>query len=256
MNEHGTSATIVRKGYAAPDKLDEYRIVGLWPAEERLVERYFTPGGTLLDIGCGAGRTSIPLAEKGFQVTAIDLTPEMIDAARIQAEEHEQLIDFRVMNASSLSFDDASFADVLFSFNGYEHVPEDGQHGAVLAEAFRVLRPGGHFILTSRSGVAFGRRWAAWAWMLVRHLLLRPLGLASRELGWGDMVNKEGYFHYRSPFYIRRLLRLAGFKPVLFNSRRNIEAGRDASFFTNFSADICLFFVARKPDREWTDAVP
>ena len=246
MSRH-PARSIVTAAYSAAGVVANYVQAGLWQAEEALVKTYFEPGGALLDIGCGAGRTSIALAESGFRVTGIDVVPEMIEAATKQAASCEAPVQWAVMDAANLDFDDASFAQAIFSFNGYEHIPDDGAHRRVLTEAWRVLKPGGFFILTSRSGVAFGRRWVAWAWMYFRHYILRPLGLSRSRLVPGEMVNSEGYFRYRSPFRIGDLLGEAGFQVVYFNSRKNIERGVEASWATNFSPDISLFFVARKP---------
>ena len=52
--------------------------------------------------------------------------------------------------------------------------------------------------------------------------------------------------HYVSPFSVRRALRDGGFDVLLFNSDNNLKHGRESTVFTNFSADRCLFFVAKK----------
>ena len=151
------------------------------------------------------------------------------------------------MDASALSFPDESFQSVLFSFNGFEHIPGKRRRDRVIQEVFRVLKPGGFFILTARSGFAFGKRWVSLIWMYIRHHILKKFAIGNPHLEMGDMIFRGSYHHYLSPFQIRKDLRENGFVFELFNSHRNLKRNKNASFFTNFSADKCLFYVARKP---------
>ena len=225
-----------------------YKRVGLWPAEEILVTRYFNLHGKVLDLGCGAGRTTIALKKMGYNATGIDLMPEMIEAAKEQAKEHEMTVELKVMDASSLMFGDAVFDDILFSYNGYEQIPGNEKRKKVLQEVYRVLKPGGVFIITSRSGIALGRRWLGWVWMYFREYILKKIGLVKRQYELGDMVYNKIYHHYSSPRKIKNDLLKVGFKFLYFNSRRNIERNRPATLFTAVSRDKSLFFVAQKPE--------
>jgi ubiquinone/menaquinone biosynthesis C-methylase UbiE len=237
---------VVMKMYSNADVIKKYLSVGLWNSEEILVDRYFKPKGRVLDIGCGAGRTTIALAKKGFHVTGIDLVSEMVEAAKKQATKHDVNVDFFAMNASALKFPDTFFQNALFSFNGIEHIHKKEQREKVIPEVCRILKPRGIFILTARSGFAFGKRWIGWIWMFFRHYILNKIGLGNQNLDMGDMVFKGDYHHYLSPFKIRKDLEENGFDLVFFNSHGNIQNYKKSSFFTNFSNDKCLFFVARK----------
>lgn len=44
------------------------------------------PGAVAVDLGCGTGQVSIPLARSGMQVTAVDVSPEMINRLRAKTE--------------------------------------------------------------------------------------------------------------------------------------------------------------------------
>ena len=48
--------------------------------EKYIVRRYFK-GKKILVLGCGAGRTLVPLYERGFEVTGVDITPRMVEEA-------------------------------------------------------------------------------------------------------------------------------------------------------------------------------
>ncbi len=70
----------------------------------------------ILDVGTGPGLFSILMAELGYSVTAIDLTPNMLSEARINAGIYAEKINFMEMNAEQLEFDDNSF-DVIMTRN-------------------------------------------------------------------------------------------------------------------------------------------
>jgi SAM-dependent methyltransferase len=95
--------------------------------------------GKLLEIGCGIGVDSIQLAKCGFDVTAIDLTENALAIAKNYAALRNVSIDFRLGNAESLEFEDASF-DAVYSFGVLHHTPDIETS---VAEVHRVLKPGG-----------------------------------------------------------------------------------------------------------------
>ncbi|MEN3331884.1 MAG: hypothetical protein V7641_1249 [Blastocatellia bacterium] len=92
-----------------------------------------------LDIGCGEGHNTRLLAERGARLCAIDIAEVFIAHAR-QAEQQAPLgIDYRVASAVDLPFADAAF-DFATGFMSFMDIPETDR---VLAEAYRVLKPGG-----------------------------------------------------------------------------------------------------------------
>lgn len=93
----------------------------------------------ILDVGTGPGFFSILLAEAGFRVTAVDLTPAMLAEARHNAGPLADRICFMEMNAESLSFPDHSF-DVVISRNLTWNLPHPE---TAYAEWTRVLKPNG-----------------------------------------------------------------------------------------------------------------
>ncbi len=67
----------------------------------------------VLDIGCGPGFFSILLAELGYQVTAVDLTSEMIQKAKKNAGDYAGIISFHIMDAEELQFESGTFDAIL-----------------------------------------------------------------------------------------------------------------------------------------------
>ncbi len=93
----------------------------------------------ILDVGCGAGFFSVLLAKEGYQVTGVDLTPDMVENARTLAEEEKTDCEFFVMDAENLRFADESF-DVVISRNLTWTLPDVK---SAYREWVRVLKKGG-----------------------------------------------------------------------------------------------------------------
>jgi len=98
-------------------------------------------GGPVADLGCGPGRLTAHLRDRGVDAFGVDLSPAMIDIAR---REHPGL-RFDVGSMTDLHLPDASVGGVLAWFS-LIHVPDD-EVPAVLGHVRRVLRPGGVALL-------------------------------------------------------------------------------------------------------------
>lgn len=108
--------------------------------ENRHILRWLGPlkGLKLLDIGCGAGESAVYFPLMGAVVTAIDISPGMIDLAERTARLHGVAPNLLVMPADDMTFPDATF-DVVYGANVLHHVDKV----RCLDHVARVLRPGG-----------------------------------------------------------------------------------------------------------------
>jgi SAM-dependent methyltransferase len=96
-------------------------------------------GQTVLDVACGTGVAALTAARAGAKVSALDLTPELIEHARKHAALAGVDIDFSEGDAEALPYHDSAF-DVVISQFGHMFAPRPD---ITLAEMLRVLKPGG-----------------------------------------------------------------------------------------------------------------
>jgi ubiquinone/menaquinone biosynthesis C-methylase UbiE len=97
------------------------------------------PGHLTLDVGCGEGRVARDLARLGHTVVAVDASPSLVaSAAGADPDGH-----YLVADAAALPFPDAGF-DAVITYNSLMDVAD---MPTSVAEAARVLRPGGHLCI-------------------------------------------------------------------------------------------------------------
>lgn len=122
----------------------------------RVLEGVDVAGKRVLDIGCGSGAISLLLVREfgAAHVTGIDVETPVCEAARRRVTEAglTDTITIEKVTPGPLPFPNGAF-DLVFSKDSIIHIPDKA---ALAAEAFRVLRSGGHFAasdwLTDRDG--------------------------------------------------------------------------------------------------------
>ena len=107
------------------------------------------PGQSVLDVACGTGVVALTAQQAGARVTALDLTPELIEKARDNERTAGTAgttgIDWHVGDAEAMPFEDASF-EVVLSQMGHMFAPRPE---AATRELLRVLKPGGTLAFTT-----------------------------------------------------------------------------------------------------------
>ena len=100
------------------------------------------PGADVLELGPGPGLTTDVLRQRTARLTAVELDPRL--AASLQERMKNTNVEVVETDATAMPFPDGSFSAVL-SFTMLHHVPSATLQDQLLAEAWRVLRPGGVF---------------------------------------------------------------------------------------------------------------
>jgi 2-polyprenyl-3-methyl-5-hydroxy-6-metoxy-1,4-benzoquinol methylase len=102
-------------------------------------------GKRVLDIGCGEGVYLLTMAKMGAFVSGQDISPESVERADNLLKQEGFYGDLKVGNAVHLLFPDNHF-DSVFSADFFEHITFE-QKQQVIAEVYRVLKPGGTFTI-------------------------------------------------------------------------------------------------------------
>ncbi len=221
-------------------------------------------GGSILDIGVGAGRTLPYLHSLGADYVAIDYVDEMVRLTRTRFP-YARIEDG---DARELGvFADATFDVVVFSFNGIDGVAHEDRP-KVFGSVERVLRPGGLFAYSthnldhrctgrapwhpSRFRLGSGVRPVAGSLLRLPQSTPAYRRLRSRSVrgdGWASLVDSAYNFsvvwHYVTLDEAMRELRESGFTGV-------VDAYSTAGVRVDRAADTSespwLHFVARKPE--------
>ena len=155
---------------------------------------------SLLEVGCGPGTWTALLAEKARQVTAIDLSPGMLEQAR-------RAVPFarvEFINADAASFETDRQYDVAVSVRVLEYIPE---WRAVVGKLGRLVRPGGRAVLITKTPLSVWRGTGRERWFVAgpkralrrlkgqsvpndfwqRHISVRAMCRALQEAGFVDI---------------------------------------------------------------------
>jgi tellurite methyltransferase len=137
--------------------VDEFGDIDIYLFDQLLRGR-IRPGMRVLDAGCGGGRNLVYLLKQGYELFAADSDPAAVDHVRRTASSLAPALpatNFVVSPVERMPFGDA-FADAVLSSAVLHFARDDGQFGAMVAEMWRVLKPGGLFWsrLASTIGIA------------------------------------------------------------------------------------------------------
>jgi ubiquinone/menaquinone biosynthesis C-methylase UbiE len=177
-----------------PFKIEEFR------TRELMLRHAPAAPAVVLDVGGAAGAYAFWLAERDYKVRLLDAVPRLVDVARARNESaSHKLVDCRVADARALPEEDGSAAMVLMLGPLY-HLVEERDRQAGLAEAMRVLQPGGVFI-----GAGISRS-ASMLDGLSRELLRDDqfASIVEHDLRDGQHRNPSGQLDYFTTAYFHR----------------------------------------------------
>lgn len=188
-------------------------------------------GLDIVDLGCGYGALSLWFALHGARVVAIDQNAERLEVARAVADEHGLDVSFRNGRLEATGLDDCTF-DLAVQNNSLCYIVARAARAAALAEARRILRPGGRFIGRNPN------RWRPrdpFTGLPLVHLTPpdRAVALAGR------LGRRRSRVRITSPLEAARELRRSGFEEVhqaWLSSPRRPDTLNLVSRYHNFTA--------------------
>ncbi|HEX5414912.1 MAG TPA: class I SAM-dependent methyltransferase, partial [Chloroflexota bacterium] len=116
-------------------------------------------GGPILELACGTGRVMLPLAEQGFSVVGVDISPEMLAIARAKLGAAAVLDRTEIIQGDVLTLNlKRQFPLVFVALNSFGHFNEPGEPERALERIHAHLKPGGILALDLPNPVpgAFG----------------------------------------------------------------------------------------------------
>lgn len=229
--------------YGSAESIAKYvsdAYAGFSGLERRAIDQYFTPvDGTVIDIGCGVGRTTSVLDRMGYDVTGIDLTRAFVERARQFFPD----IPFVISDARTLPFEDATFENALFAYYGIDEISPEADRFEVLREIRRVLEPGGVFIFSSHN---------LWSTYVLRSLTLE--GVRKYVKFWTENIRQRRIFsRYKWDNYVSSMPRPLHYIRPDDQKRQLRECGFDVLDVVRPTGLLERFFhhpyyVARRPE--------
>ncbi|MHA6343927.1 bifunctional 2-polyprenyl-6-hydroxyphenol methylase/3-demethylubiquinol 3-O-methyltransferase UbiG [Roseivivax sp. CAU 1761] len=201
------------------------------PGRLRWFDRHVVwPGRRVLDLGCGGGFMAEALAARGARVTGLDPAAKAVAAAARHAAQEGLDIAYLAGRGEALPFADAAF-DIVVCVDVLEHVDDPAR---VLAEAARVLAPGGSFLFDTINRTALARFGAVT--MAERVIRLLPRGAHDPAM-------------FLTPDEMRAHLDAAGLAPGRFAGLgpRGVDRRGDLRFGPWPSLAVQYMGLARKP---------
>jgi 2-polyprenyl-3-methyl-5-hydroxy-6-metoxy-1,4-benzoquinol methylase len=107
----------------------------------------------ILDIGCGTGRHSLELANRGYTVTGIDLSESQLERAREKAIATDLHVDFQKHDARRLPFKGEFDLAIMICEGAFPLMETDEMNYEILRNTAAALKPGGKLIFTTLNGL-------------------------------------------------------------------------------------------------------
>ena len=219
--------------------------VGLWKSEQLILEKYASKESKIIDIGCGAGRTTFSLYRLGYRdIIGIDIADILIDKAKDYCELFRCDIRFEKMDASNMSYQNNTFDIALFSYNGLTGIPTHKRRLDVVNEIYRVLKPGGYFIFTAHDRDEEIESRSFWI-----HEKQRWQQGKNNDLlyEYGDVLTRQGneqeFLHYYSRTEMLSFIGNTRFQVIEIIMRKDLAIEDEK--VKNFSRETC-FWVLKK----------
>lgn len=217
------------EAYRTEEAVDKYSHYYLYPNEKYLIRKYFDKDKNILDLACGAGRTTVRLFEMGYRVKGTDLSDLLIHTAK----KRFPYITFEQGSYCDIKEKDGSFNNILISHNGLDYAYPATEREKAIKECSRVLKSGGYLIFSTHN---------------IKSLHFSPFYLKQRKLwflknrwkafkDWDYIYDLNMWTFYTSPDYCIQQMQKEGLQfieMIGFRSSRNRFFNTYLSPFVHF----------------------
>lgn len=148
------SATIAKKFYKELGVSKFKEVANEYHVDDDIVflKRQCRKKDIILDLACGYGRVTLPLAKGGYHITGIDISKDLILDARRNAKLLGLHINFDIGDMMKLPYVNKSFDKVFCMWNSFNSLLTKKDQLTALNEAYRVLKPGGRMFVVLING--------------------------------------------------------------------------------------------------------
>lgn len=194
---------------------DYFGLHPLFELDRQVIDHYFASPGWVVDLGCGTGRSLLPLAERGFSCVGVDLSREMLLQMRGKAADLAPGGGVHAILANLVELDglrDGIFDYALCLFSTLGMIQGRENRRSALAHIRRTLKPGGTFILHVHNTWQHLRTPQGRWWLLhgvINRILRRPGEFGDKTFFYRGIPNM--FVHAFTYAEIRADLRGAGF---------------------------------------------
>ena len=208
------------------------------------------PGTAILDLCCGQGRHLVPLAQRGYKMTGLDLSEYLLGIARKRAEEAGVAVEFHQGDMREIPWA-GRFDAVINMFTAFGYFDDESENQKVLHAVRRALKPGGKLLMEMMPRDRLARIFQARDWEQFED---GTIAWYEREFDAVTGINTQrttyrtpdGALHHRghrvrvyTPTELCRMLREAGLEPV------TVLDGSDGTPYTMDSYRMAI--LAQKP---------
>ncbi len=113
----------------------------------KFIKSHINKEQKILDLACGYGRLTIPLAKAGYKIEGIDLAPNFIKDARILAKKSNVKIKFKIGDMCSLPYKNSEFDAIICAWSSFNHLLIEEDQIKSLSEIYRVINNKGIAII-------------------------------------------------------------------------------------------------------------
>lgn len=218
----------------------------MWESEKIVLKKYLKKNDVILDLGCGAGRSTFYLYSEGYKnITGIDIASNMINEAKKNQKLLNSSIDFFVGDATKLNLK-KKFDAVIFTFNGLTMIPDKKKRLEALKQIANVLKKDKYFIFTTLDREKCDDKYKLfWQEEKIRwdkHIQNEKL------IDYGDVIfkNADGidqFIHVPTEKEVRDMLNISNFKVVSSLMRSEIIVESEEVLKVS---DECRFWITQK----------